>query len=77
MKRARFLTLLALIFLPTAVYPKTMTGLDVIIADGFTPFAGKNIGLITNHTGLDGQGRADTEIFSTQSDIHLTAIFTP
>ena len=44
---------------------KVLTGLDVLVRDGFQPFAGKAVGLITNHTGIDRQGRRNVDLFMT------------
>ncbi len=55
---------------------KVLTGLDVLVRDGFRPFQGKRVGLITNHTGIDRQGRQNTELF-VQAGVKLAAIFAP
>jgi len=36
---------------------RVQTGLDVLEAEKFAPLRGKHVGLITNHTGVDFQGR--------------------
>ena len=56
---------------------KVLTGLDVLVRDGFQPFAGKAVGLITNHTGIDRQGRRNVDLFMTAPGVRLNAIFTP
>ncbi len=56
---------------------KVLTGLDVLVRDGFQPFAGKEVGLITNHTGIDRQGRRNVDLFMTAPGVQLKAIFTP
>ena len=33
-------------------------GIEVLAGDGFAPLAGKRIGVITNHTGIDASGRS-------------------
>ncbi len=40
---------------------QVLTGLDVLAARNFEPFQGKTIGLITNHTGLDREGRRNVD----------------
>jgi len=42
---------------------RVQTGLDVLEAQKFAPLRGKHVGLITNHTGLDSQGRSTAEFF--------------
>ena len=56
---------------------KVLTGLDVLARVGFQPFAGKGVGLITNHTGIDRQGRRNVDLFTTAPGVQLKAIFTP
>ena len=56
---------------------KVLTGLDVLARDGFQPFAGRKVGLITNHTGIDRQGRRNVDLFRTAPGVQLKAIFTP
>ena len=52
-------------------------GLDVLEAQKFAPLRGKNVGLITNHTGLDAQGRSTVDLLSHASGLHLVALFSP
>jgi uncharacterized protein YbbC (DUF1343 family) len=51
------------------------TGLDVLIAQNFSPLAGKRVGLATNQTGIAADGRRNVDIFAHASNIKLTAIF--
>ena len=53
------------------------TGLDVLEAEKFTPLRGKRIGLITNHTGLDSQGRSNVDVLTHASGLKLVALFSP
>jgi uncharacterized protein YbbC (DUF1343 family)/CubicO group peptidase (beta-lactamase class C family) len=55
----------------------TSTGLDVLARDGFALFRGKRIGLITNHTGIDRQGRRNIDLFANAAGVTLQAIFSP
>ena len=54
----------------------TLTGLDVLAAEGFKPLAGKRIGLITNPTGIDRQGRRNIDVMR-QAGVHIAALFSP
>jgi uncharacterized protein YbbC (DUF1343 family)/CubicO group peptidase (beta-lactamase class C family) len=54
----------------------TRTGLDVLASRKFAPFAGKRIGLITNHTGVDREGRRNIDLMR-QAGIDVAAIFSP
>ena len=50
-------------------------GLDVFLADIPSWAAGKRIGLITNHTGIDRVGRNNIELLRARSDVKLVALF--
>jgi uncharacterized protein YbbC (DUF1343 family) len=52
-------------------------GLDVLEAEKFAPLRGKHIGLITNHTGLDAQGRSTVDLLSRAPGLQLVALFSP
>ena len=54
----------------------TLTGLDVLAGMKFAPFAGKRVGLITNHTGLDRQGRRNIDVMR-EAGVEVAAIFSP
>jgi uncharacterized protein YbbC (DUF1343 family) len=54
----------------------TLTGLDVLEGLKFAPFAGKRIGLITNHTGIDRQGRRNIDAMR-EAGVKIAAIFSP
>jgi uncharacterized protein YbbC (DUF1343 family) len=53
------------------------TGLDVLESQKFAPLRGKHIGLITNHTGLDSQGRSTVDVLSHAPGVQLVALFSP
>src|SRR5574340_2887 len=54
----------------------TSNGLDVLAAQQFKPLAGKRIGLITNHTGIDREGRRNIDMMR-QAGVDIAAIFSP
>jgi uncharacterized protein YbbC (DUF1343 family)/CubicO group peptidase (beta-lactamase class C family) len=54
----------------------TLTGLDVLESERFQPLAGKRIGLITNNTGIDRQGRRNVDVMR-QAGITIAALFSP
>jgi uncharacterized protein YbbC (DUF1343 family) len=56
---------------------RVLTGLDVLEAEKFSPLRGKHIGLITNHTGLDEQGRSNMDLLAHASGVELVALFSP
>lgn len=53
------------------------TGIDVLEADGFRLLKGKRIGLITNATGKDREGRSTAELLATAPGVDLVALFAP
>ena len=53
------------------------TGLDVLAAENFRRFRGLRVGLITNHTGIDGRGRRNIDLFYEAPGVTLSAIFSP
>ena len=53
------------------------TGLDVLLEKHIDKLSGKNIGLVTNHSGIDKNGTSNISRFITQDSINLVKIFTP
>src|SRR5258706_9204643 len=56
---------------------RVQTGLDVLEAQKFAPLRGKHVGLITNHTGVDLQGRGTIELLSHAPSVQVVALFSP
>jgi len=56
---------------------RVQTGLDVLEAQKFAPLRNRHVGLITNHTGLDSQGRSIADLLSHAPGVHLVALFSP
>ncbi len=56
---------------------RVQTGLDVLASQKFVSLRGKHIGLITNHTGLDAQGRTTIELLAHAAGVQLVALFSP
>jgi uncharacterized protein YbbC (DUF1343 family)/CubicO group peptidase (beta-lactamase class C family) len=54
----------------------TLTGLDVMVQQKFQPLRGKRVGLITNQSGLDRQGRRNVDLMK-QAGIEVVALFSP
>ena len=54
----------------------TRTGLDVLVEQKFQPLAGKRVGLITNQTGVDREGRRNVDLMR-QAGINVAALFSP
>src|SRR6202051_1640513 len=56
---------------------KVMVGLDVLEAERFAPLRGRHVGVITNHTGLDAQGRTTIDALTHAPGVQVVALFTP
>jgi uncharacterized protein YbbC (DUF1343 family)/CubicO group peptidase (beta-lactamase class C family) len=55
----------------------TLTGLDVLVRDNFKQLKGRRVGLITNHTGVDRNGRRNIDLLYNADGVELVAIFGP
>ena len=56
---------------------RTLTGLDRLAAERFARLSGRNVGLVTNHTGVDAQGRRGIDLLATAPGVTLRALFSP
>ena len=54
-----------------------LPGIDVLVRDDFKQLKGRRVGLITNHTGLDRDGRRTVDLLYNARDIELVALFSP
>jgi uncharacterized protein YbbC (DUF1343 family) len=55
----------------------TLNGIDVLVRDAFAPLRGLRLGLITNQSGRDRQGRATIDLLHEAKDVKLVALFSP
>lgn len=55
----------------------TLTGIDVLARDGFSPLRGQRVGLVTNHTGLTLEGRTTIDALHAAPGVSLSALFGP
>ena len=63
---------------PITDHPKpVLTGLDVLVRDNFKQLKGRRVGLITNHTGVDRDGRRNVDLLYNADGVELVAIFSP
>jgi uncharacterized protein YbbC (DUF1343 family)/CubicO group peptidase (beta-lactamase class C family) len=56
---------------------ETLAGIDVLEQENFTPLAGKRVGLITNQTGVDREGRRTIDVLAHAPGVKLVAVFSP
>lgn len=64
---------------PLSPKPKVRTGIDVLEATGLGGDASKprRIGVLTNQSGVDSQGRRTIDVLAAMPGLKLTAIFSP
>jgi uncharacterized protein YbbC (DUF1343 family) len=63
--------------LPASGQPPVMTGIDVLVADGFAELRGKRVGLVTNHTGIALGGASTIDVLAHAPGVTLVALFSP
>ena len=56
---------------------RTLTGIDVLQAEGFARLAGRKVGLLTNHTGRTRGGQSTIDAFHAAKNLTLVALFSP
>jgi uncharacterized protein YbbC (DUF1343 family) len=54
-----------------------LTGIDVLVRDGFKQLRGTRVGLITNHTGRSGDGAATIDLLHQAPGVTLVSLFSP
>ncbi len=64
-------------YYPDGAAPAVAAGIDVLASEDFAPLRGLRIGLITNQTGRDAAGAADSDLLRAAPGVKLVAIFTP
>ncbi|WP_084688050.1 serine hydrolase [Paraburkholderia oxyphila] len=69
-------TLAAAQVMPRARGP-VMTGIDVLAAQHFAPLAGRRIGLVTNRSGIDAEGRRTADVLAHAPGVALRVLFAP
>lgn len=57
--------------------PKVMTGLDVLQRDDFKILKGMNVGLVSNHSALNKEGKHILDLMLDSKNVKLVAIFAP
>ncbi|MGH7530525.1 MAG: exo-beta-N-acetylmuramidase NamZ family protein [Gemmatimonadales bacterium] len=57
--------------------PRVRPGIEVLLSDSAHLIAGRRLGLLTNHTGIDRQGRRDADLLRTAHGGRLTVLFSP
>jgi uncharacterized protein YbbC (DUF1343 family) len=52
-------------------------GIEVLLADSLHLVEGRRVGLVTNHTGIDRDGRTDIDLLAEHPAVELVALFSP
>jgi uncharacterized protein YbbC (DUF1343 family)/CubicO group peptidase (beta-lactamase class C family) len=61
----------------SVINAQVLTGIDVLERDGFNQLKGMRVGLVTNHTGRDRQGKSTIDVLHAAAGVKLAALFTP
>jgi uncharacterized protein YbbC (DUF1343 family) len=62
---------------PSPAAAQVRPGIEVLLTDSAHLIAGKRLGLLSNHTGVDHLGRRDVDVLRTTPDARLTVLFSP
>jgi uncharacterized protein YbbC (DUF1343 family) len=57
--------------------PAVRTGIEVLLSDSLHLVQGRRVGLITNHTGVDSEGRSNIDLLANHPAIELVALYAP
>lgn len=61
---------------PTEIQP-VFLGIDVLAGQQFAPLKGKQVGLITNQTGVDSRNRSTVDLLAEAPGVNVIALFSP
>ncbi|NBX01943.1 DUF1343 domain-containing protein, partial [bacterium] len=56
---------------------KTLLGIDVLEADGFSSLQGQRVGLVTHKAGVNGRGQRTVDVLARAPGVKLTKLFGP
>lgn len=65
------------LFTPSIRAQKVALGIDILERDHFSLLAGKRVGLITNHTGVNSKLISTHDLFKDAKNFKLTAVYSP
>ena len=70
--------LIIFLVLQTALYAQKISlGIDVLQKNNFSVLAGKRVGLITNHTGVNSKLQSTVDLFKQANNFKLISVFSP
>jgi uncharacterized protein YbbC (DUF1343 family) len=56
---------------------RVLTGIDILVREQFKRLRGRHVGLVTNHSGLDGAGLTTIDLLHKAEGVTLVALFSP
>jgi uncharacterized protein YbbC (DUF1343 family) len=56
---------------------QVLTGIDVLVRERFARLKGRRVGLVTNHSGRDREGRSTIDLLHAAPGVTLVALFSP
>lgn len=62
---------------PSLAQTKVLCGIDVLEREAFKSLAGRKIGLITNHTGVNREGVTTIQLLNAAQNLELKTLFSP
>ena len=62
---------------PAAAARAVRPGVEVLLSDSLHLVAGRRVGLVTNHTGVDSRGRSDIDLLADHPALDLVALYAP
>jgi uncharacterized protein YbbC (DUF1343 family)/CubicO group peptidase (beta-lactamase class C family) len=62
---------------PPGRLPPVQPGIEVLKREGFKRLAGRRVGLVTNHTGVDADGASTIDLLHKAPGVKLVALFSP
>jgi uncharacterized protein YbbC (DUF1343 family) len=77
MNRAIRTTVVAALLTASSLPAQVRTGLEVLLSDSLHLLKGQRVGLITNHSGRDHQGRRNIDLLHKAPGVQLVALFGP
>ena len=73
----KLILLAAVLFLPGLLQAKVLLGIDVLEKQNFQILRGKRLGLMTNHTEVNSDGKSTIDLLLAAKDVKLVALFCP
>ena len=73
----RFSLIIVGLLAAIGLHAQVMTGLEVLVEEGYKPLLGKRVGLVTNPSGVDRHYRSTIDILFQAKEVNLVTLFGP